>query len=336
MAVVMRDVSRKAGVSLKTVSRVINNEGYVAPETRALVLEAIRELGYVPNQAARNLSRGKAMAVGLVLGWGFIGAWSSSLVEPILIESKNRGYNLSIFSKVQDVANQVKQASLGKHVDGFILDTIAAENVALRKQLEIMRLPYVIIHPGNMHGIESTSYVTIDDYQSAKSAVDYLIDLGHRIIGYIGSAKKRIPEQMRLKGYLDALTESGISDRKNYIINDDSSAYAVGYSGMKKLLINNKELTAVFCGTDEMAMGAMSAVFQSGLKVPDDISLVGFDDIRYASMIIPPLTTVHQPFDKLAIVAVEQLIKMINDPEAEILHMQLPTTLVTRGSCMSL
>lgn len=332
MAVTMERVAKHAGVSLKTVSRVVNGEDNVTQETREKVLHAITELEYVPNLAARRLSRGKAMTIGVVLGFTLASTYSSTMVDFIQTECTNSGYNLALFSKGKDELNQVVQAYQGKQIDGVILDTIAGKNADLRKQLDSMQVPYLVIHPNSGYN-DNTSYVTINDDGGAKAAVKYLIDIGHTSIGCLIGGLERIQNVARLNGYREALLEAGIPGKESLVYLNDPSDFSLGHSGALHLISNNNDLTAIFCCNDEVAMGAMSAIWQAGRKIPDDISVVGFDDIRYAAMVIPPLTTIRQPIEQIAKLAVNHLIKMINDPSAAQMRIVLPTQLVVRETC---
>jgi DNA-binding LacI/PurR family transcriptional regulator len=329
----MEQVAKHAGVSLKTVSRVVNNEENVSEETREKVNQTIAELAYVPNLAARRLSSGKAMTIGFILGWPLTSTYSSSLAHFIQFECTNNGYNLVLFSMSDNIRDQVMQACLGKQVDGFILDTNSAQDVSLRELLNNSKIPFVIVHPASMDGMDNISYVTIDDYESAKTAVEYLIELGHSVIGCLVSGIARIQNDERLNGYQDALKNAGIPVLDSLIYRDEPSGFSLGYSGTLQLISMHDNLSAVFCANDEIAMGAMSAIWQSGRKIPDDISVIGFDDIKYASMLIPPLTTVRQPIDQIASVAVDQLIEIISDSGADLCGTVLPTVLIVRKTC---
>ena len=333
MAVTMEQVAKRAGVSLKTVSRVVNGEESVTPSTKEKVLKVIQELGYVPNLAARRLSRGKAMAIGIVLGWSMETTYSSALVHNVFSVCNENGYGLTIFSTDENVPNQVIQACLGKQVDGIILDTISSLNDELKRQLDAFNVPYVIIHPSCVDEPCDASYVTIDDYKSAKEAVLYLIELGHRAIGCIFEKSVLSQKINRLNGYRDALEKSDIPFKNSLISESSVRGMHGGFTSASQLILDNIDMSAIFCFTDELALGAMNAVWQSGRKVPDDISVIGFDDIKYASMVIPPLTTIQQPIAKIADTAVKQLINMIDDPASDQISTILPTRLIIRDTC---
>jgi LacI family transcriptional regulator len=334
--ITLEDVAKKAGVSFKTVSRVLNNEPNVAPTTAEKVKKAISELNYVPNSAARNLSSGKAMAIGLVVGWPVNSPYSSTLIDYTLKESMCRGYSLALFSIEDNVTNQIMEAFLGKRVDGLLLDTNAAADTKLMRQVDTLNVPHIIIHPNQKNNPSKSSYIQINNRYGAKQAIDYLIELGHRSIGIISYESGLHQEFDRLGGYQQALAEAGIRFRPEWVFEGSELPFQVGVKGALNLIPKNKDLTAIFAGTDEIAMGTLSAIWQLGLRIPYDISVIGFDDISYASMIAPPLTTIHQPIDEIARIAVEHLIEMIDDPEIRPIDLTLPTKLVIRESCRSL
>jgi DNA-binding LacI/PurR family transcriptional regulator len=333
--VTLQDVANQAGVSIKTVSRVLNNEPNVASDTADKVKQAMHTLKYVPNFAARNLSRGQAMAIGLVIGWPINNPYVSALIDYSLKESLCHGYSLALFSLYLGSSKQVVDACLGGQVDGLILDTRAGDDEELVSQLHALNLPYVVIHPNRKNSYSKASCVEIDNMMAAKQATGYLIAIGHRAIGYVGTNIGFSHEKEREDGYQRAFVEAGLPCNPEwcYTGNLHDSAFEVGFSGSMNLLSSCKELTAFFAETDEVAFGVVNAVWQSGLKVPDDISVIGFDDIVYASMIAPPLTTVHQPLDEILRIAVEQIIKMINEPGGSLVDVILPTRLVVRQTC---
>lgn len=331
--ITLKDVAKRAGVSFKTVSRVINHEPSVSPTTSEKVNKAIAELNYVPNLAARSLSRGRAMAIGLVAGWPVNSPYTSTLIEQTLAESMRNGYNLALFSREEGIAKKIVNAYLGKQVDGIILDTNAADDIELVNQLNTHNVPSVVIHPNCKNGLKHTSYIQINNVIATRQAIDYLIELGHRAIGFVCYKSGLNQEDERKRGYRLALTEAGIPYRDEWVYQGGGLPYQVGFIGTTQLLSNQKELTAVAAATDELAMGTLGAIRQLGLRIPEDISVVGFDDISYASMILPPLSTVHQPIDEIASLAVKHLIDTIDNPNTAPIDIVLPTRLVVRDTC---
>jgi DNA-binding LacI/PurR family transcriptional regulator len=312
---------------------VVNHEPNVASETSQKVNQAIADLHYVPNVAARSLSRGKARAIGLVTGWPINTPYTSALIELCLKNSNQNCYSMVLFSLQKDISSKLADAYLGKQVDGIILDTNAAEDAQTIQQLDALSIPYVIIHPNHKDGHPNASFIEIDNVRSARQAVEYLIQLGHRAIGYIGNRTGLNFDLERLTGYHQALAQAGIPARAQWELSTPYPTDGFGFSGSLQLIHDHPELTAIFAATDDIALGTVSAVWQLGLKVPEDISVVGFDDIPYAVMIAPPLTTVHQPIDEMARIAVNHLISLIENPETQHIDLILPTQLIIRETC---
>ncbi len=345
--VTLEDVAKKTGVSSKTVSRVLNGEPNVSKRTAELVQAAIAELNYVPNSAARSLSSGRSLALGLVIGWPVNSPYSSTLIEGTLEACNRQGYNLSLYALEENLAKRITDAYRGRQVDGIILDTNAAADDALMSLIDTLKVPTVVLHPYRRHPHVRTSYIQIDNASAAREAVEYLIGLGHSCIGFVGHHLGHILD--RYAGYIQALEAAGLSADPAWIASPDwptldkagvaafsGMPFHVGFQNATALLTTNKDMTALFAATDEIAMGALSAVWALGLKVPDDVSVVGFDDIVYASMVAPALTTVHQPINEIVSLAVKHLIDIIKRPETPPIDVVMPTNLVVRKSCKAL
>lgn len=336
--ITLEHVAQKAGVSIKTVSRVLNAEPNVSEETTVRVRQAIAELNYVPNSAARSLSSGKAMSIGLVVGWPVNSPYSSTLIEQTLKECTRHGYSLALFSvEIEDaITRRIIDAYLGRQMDGVILDTRAAQDDELMSQLDALKVPQIIIHPDRKHAQARASYVQIDNRLGAWQAVNHLIQLGHARIGCISYDSSLTQEIDRMGGYRQALADAGLPVRDDWIKRKAGLPFQVGFSGAVQLLSAHPDLTALFAATDEIAMGTLAAIWNLGLKVPDDVSVVGFDDISYASMIAPPLTTIHQPIDEIAAISVKHLIDTVDNPDRAPIDLVMPIRLVIRKSCRAL
>jgi LacI family transcriptional regulator len=311
----------------------LNNESNVSPETTSEVKKAISYLNYVPNLAARSLSRGKAMALGLVIGWKVTSAFSSMLIEAMLSESMQRDHSLVLFSSEREIINPVRDAFLGRRVDGIIMDSKAAENPELTYLLHTLNKPYVVIHPEHLNNHRRASFVRIDNYKGAREAAGYLVGLGHRSIGFISYSSEPIRENDRRGGYCAALEEAGIQLNPEWIYEGMTLPAQIGYNGVMSIFPRHEEVTAIFAATDEIAMGALTALWQLGKRIPQDVSVIGFDDNMNAASITPPLTTIHQPVEEIASSAIDIMIRMIDEPEFKMEDRILPTTLVVRESC---
>jgi DNA-binding LacI/PurR family transcriptional regulator len=330
--VTLQDVARTAGVSSKTVSRVVNNEANVAPKTSERVRQAITKLNYVPNSAARSLSRGRAMAIAFVAGWSVNTAYSSMLIDSLLHDTMRNDHSLTLFQSDAGTAARVAAAFLGQQIDSIVMDSMAADNPDLIDRLDALKAPYVVLHPNFLDRYENGSFVRIDNFQGAKQATDYLIELGHRAIGIV-SFPSNAPGTERLSGYQAALEQAGIGLQRGYVHEAMDVPVKIGYRGALQLISDHPEITAVFAATDEIAIGTLTAIWQLGLKVPEDVSVIGFDDISLASLITPPLTTVRQPIGEISRAVVATAIDMVENPRRARTDVVVPTELVIRKSC---
>jgi|WetSurMetagenome_2_1015567.scaffolds.fasta_scaffold41927_2 LacI family transcriptional regulator len=332
--ITLNDVAKKAGVSKKTVSRVLNNEPTVAEITFGRVRQAMQELDYVPNTSARRLSSGKAMTIGVTVGWHIHDAYAGSVVESTFRECHNYGYNLSLLSIEVDDVVRILDAFRGKQVDGFILDTPSSMMTSLWKGLEQVHAPYVVINPNFLEKPACASYVCINDEKAMQECTEYLIKLGHRHIGYVSHNPAYIHQANRIRGYKKALTKAGIPVKNELIsVEPNIVGSVIGVEAGLSLIKNFPELTAIIGATDAVALGILRAASMRGLKVPEDLSVTGFDDVYFISRVTPPLTTVLQPIEDMSIKAVQLLIERINHPSTAPEIVVLPTQLIIRESC---
>jgi len=330
-SVTIREVAELAEVSIKTVSRVLNNERYVKEETRKKVENAIHKLGFVASIPARRLASGQSYTIGLIFhnaSWHYIqdvqkGVMEtahqygySTLLHPCDITSENNAHG---------IMNLVYQ----KQVDGFIFTPPADNAKGLILELKNIQFPFVRLTP--MDRESQLPYVSATDKQGAFDMTMYLIQLGHTRVGYIIGPQEQRAAHDRFAGYTDALQEAGIRFDQSIVMQGDDH-FESGYSAASKIVSLQDRPTAIFCNNDEMAAGAMSAIFEAGLKVPEDISVAGFDNIPLSRQIWPPLTTVEQPISEIAEKATKHLIALLRGEEVECLHCNIPTRLVIRKS----
>jgi len=336
--VTSEDVARAAGVSRTTVSLVLNNVMGVniSPGTRQKVLEAARSLGYVPNATAQALARRRTQTIGLVMTRSphhiatdsFLPKIVAGLLEVIHL------HNLRLLVEWVDEEHQAQayyELARAKRIDGLILTTPRLDDAALR-ELEQSGLPTVLM--GYVPGSNLCS-VDVDNRAAAEKAVRYLIELGHRQIACITNAPlayTAAPE--RLQGYLDALRWAGIEADEGLIRFGDFDPQS-GYLQMKSLLASGKRFSAAFVASDNVAIGAKAAIREAGLRVPDDVSLMGFDDIPWAQYSDPPLTTVRLPALELAKNAGDLLIQAMQG-STRVEKRVLEVELVVRQSCRKL
>lgn len=324
------DVAAEAGVSFGTVSRVINNDVHVRPATRQRVLEAMERLGFVANRQARSLAGGRTNTIGLLvpdLGTGYIG----EIIRGIDAELTLQGLDLILYTTHRTAskeASYVANLATGM-VDGLllVLPRNPADYVGTLTQ---RNFPFVLI---DHQGIgPDCPAVGATNWQGSYDATEYLIRLGHRRIGFITGSMDLGCAQDRLAGYRAALRTNHIPESPELIF-EGTFFQPDGYAGALTFLDLAEPPTAIFASNDVMAMGAMDAIRNRGLRVPEDISVLGFDDIPQASLVRPALTTVQQPLEKMGRVAAQMLLDLLQNPEKKIERIELPTKLVIRESC---
>ncbi|MFZ5909056.1 MAG: LacI family DNA-binding transcriptional regulator [Chloroflexota bacterium] len=334
--VTSQDVADLAGVSRTTVSLVLNDvKGFnISSETRQRVHQAAEKLGYIPNATAQALATRRAKAIGLVMTRSPHHIASDTFLPQILggLLDVVRQNKLRLLIESVDVEHQDRaylELIRAKHIDGMILLTPRLDDAGL-KRLEEADVPTVLmgkLENSNLHSVD------VDNCLAAKKAVQYLLDLGHTDIACIANAPasySAAPD--RVLGYKDALTEAGITPDEALIRYADFDPQS-GFERMKSLLSGEKKFTAVFVASDNVAMGAKSALREANLRIPDDISIVGFDDIPWARYSDPPLTTIHLPAQELARTACVTLMDLMRDAEMDERNLILDTELVVRQSC---
>ncbi len=324
------EVARAAEVSVATVSRALNGKGPVRAETLQRVRDAVARLGYVPHSAARSLSTRRTMSIGVLLP-DMHGEFFSELVRGIDLAARTAGYHLLVSGSHSDATETAALLqTLHGRVDGLVLMTPGLGGAWLQDALP-RRLPVVLLNDDGVDGRHDS--LRIDNRQGARLAVDYLLGLGHRRVAFIAGPAGNSDATDRLGGYREALRASGIAAEPAWELGGDfgeeSGAHAgAGIAGLVP------RPTAVFAANDSMAIGCLAALRERGLRVPADVSLVGFDDIPIARYVTPPLSSVHVPIAELGTRAMERLLQVVErDGERERRHDTIATTLVVRASC---
>jgi DNA-binding LacI/PurR family transcriptional regulator len=330
-----RDVAKMAGVSRTTVSFVLNDVPGVkiSEETRQRVLEAARQLNYYPTAAARSLASGKTHRIGLILGEGqerlAADAFLPTFLQGVTASVHQRGY-LLMLQLAEDVPSHEAYVRLirEQQVDGVILSGPRSDDPLL-SQLAEERFP-LILH-GQLDGFDFPC-VDVDNHAGAYQAVNHLIGLGHSRIGFISNAPLSYSgTQDRFSGYRHALAEHDLRLEPD-LVRTAAFLPDSGRAAMQELLDLDERPTAVFAAGDVIALGAMSAAHAAGLRIPDDVAVMGFDDIFLAAHAHPPLSTVRVPAYGLGWTATEVLIALIEGDE-EVSSVMLETELVIRESC---
>jgi DNA-binding LacI/PurR family transcriptional regulator len=322
----MTEVARAAGVSQKTVSRVVNGEAHVSPEVRDRVLRVIKELDYRPNNAARALLLGRYRRIGVVsLGTALYGP--STLLIALERAMQRAGYSfaLAVTLEGQPVSVAV-EALLEQGVDGVILSEPINDGTPLRFSADV---PVVSLGEGPELIGGTAAVVSADGVAAARMATEHLLSLGHRSVWHIPGPQNWWAARDRLRGWREALAAAGAPEPPLPLEGDWSpaSGYAAG-----RQLAGLVDVTAVFAANDDMAIGALRAFAEAGLSVPGDVSVVGYDDIPAAAYLSPPLTTVRQNLATVADRAVDVLITLIEGEPAAPPHTDLAVELTERGS----
>jgi len=341
----LSDIAASVGVAPMTVSRVLNQTGYVSDETRDKVLSVVKTMNYRRNGLARNLKRQRTDTIGLVLG-DISNPYSTELARAVRQAATARGYNLFIciseHSAEEDIA--AFEALTSHSVDGIIVATRANDSGDdYLKSIVENNVPVVTIGRDFYH--EQIDGISADNLHGGFEATQHLIDLGHRRVGFIGATLDNGAKLKRLQGYVDALEKHGIEIDERLVtgrreVSTGVPGYStekIGYEGMKRLLSLPNRPTAVFARNDFTAIGAMTAIKESGLRIPNDVAIIGFDDIPLAVHMSPSLSTVRQPMRLQGQIAAELLLRRIEDGEAFLREEKiLNCELIIRESTVSL
>lgn len=330
----IEDVARTAGVSTQTVSRVVNNRPEVLPATRQRVLDAISALGYEPSLFARGLAGSKSHIIGMIaedLGEPMM----AHFISAIELEAKRRGYFLLVSSHVNPDPENPSYARMlaSRYVDGILFSRLGEAEQEKRYLQDLLSQNIPLIALGDWpEAQKQVSSVGLDERDGGYRATRFLLELGHREIGLITGPLENSAAISRRKGYEQALNEFGISLDPSLVVEGDWT-FGSGFQAAVTLLQRHPRLTGLFCQNDRMAIAAMQAVQQSGRHVPDDVSVIGFDDIPDAAYANPALTTMRQSAEEIGEVAARLLFEKIENPSAPTRRIELKATLVKRDSC---
>lgn len=330
----IKEIAALAQVSRSTVSRVLNNDPDVSENTRVRVKQVIEKINYHPNIAARRLAGGHTGVIGLLMPMGvstlFSDPYFSLIVQGVASASNSVDHTVVLWL----AEPEFERRTIGQFLHNHIIDgAIIASNLIddpLLKALTDSDLPFILIgrHPASAE----VSYVDVDNQNAAFEMVSYLARTGFSQIATITGKLDMIAGFDRLAGYKQAMRHYNLPIQQKMIIEGDFSEQG-GYNAMMKLLPAQPE--AVFVASDTMAMGAIRAAHECGRRVPEDISIAGYDDMPFAASSNPPLTTIRQPVQQCGAIAAQTLIDMIDRPSATHHHIILPTELVIRSSCGS-
>jgi LacI family transcriptional regulator len=323
----IRDVSRVADVSIKTVSRVINQEKYVSELTRKRVERVMAELSFQPNSAARALAGHRSHQIVIICDnpnpWYVYEVQFGTRVrcQQDRVRMIAQPYDRDSPTLLQDIVNLVDQV----HPDGLVLTPPACDDVRVLKELGRRRVPFVRIQPGTL--VDMTSSVSIDNEQAAFDMTEHLLALGHRRIAFITGDPAYAASEHRLNGFARALAQAGIALDLD-LVQQGAFDFASGAAAAAILLALPQPPTAIFASNDDMAAGALATAHRLDIAVPAALSIAGFDDTGFACIVWPPLTTIRQPIRALASAAVDLLLTPPNARESR----RIPYKLIVRDS----
>ncbi|SDJ85796.1 LacI family DNA-binding transcriptional regulator [Microbulbifer yueqingensis] len=301
MTVTITDVAARAGVSIKTVSRVINNEPSVRPATRKKVEDAVKALNYQPNLAARNLAGSRAYTIAFIYD-NPNAYYVIDMQNGILEACKAQGYELLIHpsdSKSPTAHRELKQLVDHSKVAGLVLTPPFSESESIIETLDQLDVAYVRIVSKAVQVAKADNCIQVDDAAAAFELTGHLLALGHKRIGFLCGGEEHVSTHGRLEGYRRALEQVGLSIDESLILRGEYS-FESGVDGAKKLMNGDAPPTAIFASNDEMAAGALFAARLMNIEIPGQLSIVGFEDSPFSRQTWPKLTTAHQPNNEIA------------------------------------
>jgi len=332
MPLTLEDIARMSGVSRSTVSRVLNGDPNVNDQTRSKVQSIIQRIDFQPNLAARGLAAGHTKVIGLVIPTGvtaiFTDPYFPLVIQGVSSACNAQGYSVMLWLAEPEYERRtVSQIIYNGLIEGVIVSSMHMDDPLIERLYESKR-PFITIgrHPTR----EDINYVDVDNRVGAYQGVSHILRSGRRRVGVINGPPNSIASLDRYQGYLDAMRERGLPLNPNLVTEGEFSD-TTGYLAMKRLLPHRPD--AVFVASDAMAFAAMRAIQEAGLRIPEDIAVLGFDDIPAAANSKPPLTTVRQPIQRTGSIAAEVLVDMIEHPDPQPRRIVLPTELVIRSSC---
>ena len=329
----LKDVAKVAGVSYATVSRALSGSPEIGEKTRQRILKLCDEMGYTPDSVARSMVMKRTNIIGLILA-SIDNPFMSELTVHLETYARAHGYNLMVCNSSYNSAQErdVFRLLLSRKVDGIIILPISHESHENLKSLTA-QVPTVFVSE-NMQDLPE-NYISIDNTQGMQIATEYLYSLGHRKILYLGARKNSVTHSLRVEGYISTCRKLGLEPN---IIESSypRSSHEAGYLLAREHFSSPHDETAILCASDTLAIGVMHAAYEKGIRIPEDLSLMGFDNISFASL--PPinLTTINQPKQELATAAMDMLFRHIDGTETEYTSMLVSPSLVVRGSCLKM
>lgn len=335
VGVTIHDVAARAGVSIKSVSRVMNHEPNVREELRARVVEAMEALDYIPNAGARRMASTRSFLIGL-----FFHTHLHSYITGIQLGAARRCIAKDYLLAVEPIEQNddhyremIERTVRRAHLDGVIVVPPISNDLAAVELLERLEVPFVRVSPTAEP--ERTSRVYVDDRHGAYEAARHIISLGHREIAFIGGPPMYGVSRLRRQGFLEAMTEAGLAVPEAWVTAGEFT-FASGQERGRELLTTGPRPTAIVAANDAMAAGVLAAANRLGVVVPRDLSVIGFDDAPIASTVTPTLSTVRQPLEQIGLAAVDILFEMRAQKSTGVFQRLLNIEVIARESTAAL
>lgn len=327
MAVTIKDIARAAGVSPSTVSRALNNSPLIREETKERIRRIAAQLGYERNELAQSLVKGKSKALGLIVA-DITNPFFAEVAKGVEEVAHSRGYGLILCNTGEDPEKERSYSLLlrRKRVDGLIITSVTLEDPIL-SDLERAGVPFVLV--SRVSDTVDAPYIIVDDALGARLAAEHLIGLGHHRIACISGPTAVEPGKVRAEAFRETLGAHGVKVPGTWVVHTDFS-WKGGEAAARALLSKRRRPTAIFAANDLLALGVLTAAHELGLEVPGDLSVVGFDDITYASLPLIRLTTVAQPVYEMARIAAGWLIDVIEGKRRRKLRRVMRPRLIVR------
>jgi len=334
MTVTIQDIAQHLNLAVSTVSKALNDYPDVSPKTKARVLDCASQMGYYPSATARNLRRRRTDKIGFLFSFPIsaISEYVSNLITGAIFSAENEGYNLILYPQMENQVDALTRICRAREVDGLLVLNRAGLDQSLAV-LEKESIPFVLVDRRAEQ--PEVSYVCSDHYHGALQIMRHLVELGHQRIAYTARTLLGITNRDRLAGYKQVLAETGLPFDEKLVVSTDADLHS-GYHAMNKLLDLPNPPTAVFAIHDLIAVECLQAATDRGLRVPDDVAIVGFDNWHLAETTKPPLTSVQTPQTEIGKLATETLLTRVADNTLPPTRITLPVNLIPRQSTLGL
>ncbi|MBV7333315.1 LacI family transcriptional regulator [Chloroflexi bacterium TSY] len=330
MAITIQDIAQRLHLAPSTVSKALNDYPHISPKTRERVANAARELGYVPSAAARDLRRCKTDRIGFLYGFASvdIGEYASRLIHGAVSAAEQSGYNVLLYPLTGNRLEKLSRICKTREVDGLLL--MGGEHLAEAIDLlQKEQIPFVVLN--RQLEQPNISFVAADYHRGTIEAINHLIELGHERIAFIGQSVLEKLHSDRIASYEQALNEANLAIDPHLVISAGTEQ-GDGYKAMQTLLARARPPTAVLAVHDPLAIECLQAVHDAGCRVPDDVAIIGSDNLRESQSTIPSLTTIHPPLAEIGRQAMKGLLRQLSDTNDSLTRLIVPVKFVIRQS----